>query len=79
MTAHLTSDSVALRGATGAGVRIAIIDSGVAVGHPHVGGVSAGTSLVGDDVNDVADRLGLEVQDRLDGAHHRVDLWMLRQ
>ena len=58
MTAYVTSDSEALRRATGAGVRIAIIDSGVAVGHPHVGGVSGGTSLVGDDANDVADRLG---------------------
>jgi subtilisin family serine protease len=43
---------------TGRGVRIAIIDSGVAAGHPHIGGISGGTSLVGDDASDVADRLG---------------------
>ena len=43
---------------TGAGIRIAVIDSGVAAGHPHVGAVATGTSLVGDDPNDSADRLG---------------------
>lgn len=58
MTRYLTSDSAPLLGRSGAGVRIAIIDSGVAAGHPHVGGVSGGTSLVGDDAGDVGDRLG---------------------
>lgn len=58
MTAYFSTDALALRGMTGAGVRIAIIDSGVAAGHPHVGTIAPGTALVGDDPADVADRLG---------------------
>ena len=40
----LTIDGAALRAVTGKGVRIAVIDSGIAQGHPHVGAVSEGLS-----------------------------------
>ena len=45
--------------ATGRGVRIAVVDSGVHAAHPHVGGIAGGIHLTdhGDD-DDVADRLG---------------------
>jgi subtilisin family serine protease len=45
---------------TGRGVRIAIIDSGVYVGHPHIGGVSGGVSIQenGELDEDFVDRLG---------------------
>jgi subtilisin family serine protease len=47
-------------GATGAGVRVAIIDSGVHPGHPHVGAVEAGVSFdaTGGRGDDTVDRLG---------------------
>ena len=46
--------------ATGRGVRIAIIDSGVHASHPHVGGVSGGTAIDenGGRHDDFVDRLG---------------------
>lgn len=44
-------------GRTGLGVRVAIVDSGVAPGHPHVGDVGAGVSLV-HTVDDTLDRIG---------------------
>jgi subtilisin family serine protease len=45
-------------GRTGNGVRIAVVDSGLAPGHPHVGGpLGAGVSLVGDP-SDTTDRVG---------------------
>jgi len=45
-------------GRTGRGVRIAVVDSGVARNHPHVGGlVGVGTSFVGL-AADTADRIG---------------------
>jgi subtilisin family serine protease len=45
---------------SGAGVRIAVIDSGVHVGHPHVGSVAGGVGLddAGDESDDYVDRLG---------------------
>lgn len=46
-------------GATGAGVRVAVIDSGVHAGHPHVGAVEAGVSF------DAAGRAGTDTVDRL--------------
>lgn len=58
MTPELSVDHPALVATTGAGIRVAVIDSGVAAGHPHVGAVGTGVSLVGDDPTDVADRLG---------------------
>lgn len=47
-------------GATGAGVRVAVIDSGVFAGHPHVGEVEAGMAFGGDGAaaGDTVDRLG---------------------
>jgi subtilisin family serine protease len=47
-------------GATGAGVRVAVIDSGVHPGHPHVGAVEAGVSFDAAGVrgHDTVDRLG---------------------
>lgn len=43
---------------TGRGVRIAVVDSGVASGHPHVGPVAAAFVVVGDDDDDPSDRIG---------------------
>lgn len=47
-------------GATGAGVRVAVIDSGVHPGHPHVGAVGTGVSFDAAGVrgDDAVDRLG---------------------
>lgn len=47
-------------GATGAGVRVAVIDSGVHPAHPHVGTVAAGVSIdgAGGRGDDTVDRLG---------------------
>jgi subtilisin family serine protease len=47
-------------GGTGAGVRVAIVDSGVHAGHPHVQGVSAGIGVdaQGGRHDDYVDRLG---------------------
>ena len=42
----------------GLGVRIAVVDSGIAVGHPHVGEVAHGWSFVDGDSSDTADRIG---------------------
>lgn len=39
-------------------VRIGVVDTGIAFGHPHIGGDVHGVSLVGDDASDVADRVG---------------------
>jgi subtilisin family serine protease len=49
-----------LRPATGLGVRIAVIDSGVHAAHPHIGGVTGGVSIseTGELGDDFADRLG---------------------
>ena len=44
-------------GCTGRGIRVAVVDSGVAVGHSHVGSVLAGVSLVAG-VDDTLDRIG---------------------
>ena len=46
--------------ATGRGVRVAVIDSGVHSGHPHVGIVEGGVSFAGDGARgvDAVDRLG---------------------
>lgn len=59
MTAHRyrLSDPI-FAGRTGRGVRIAIVDSGIAPGHPHVGGrVGTGHAFVGAR-SDTADRIG---------------------
>lgn len=61
--AQLESGSLAtagFTGVTGAGVRVAIIDSGVHPGHPHVGEVASGVSFDGTGArgDDTVDRLG---------------------
>jgi len=52
----LTSDP----GRSGRGIRIAIVDSGVHAGHPHVGGIAGGTAFGdnGEEHDDFVDRLG---------------------
>ncbi len=52
--------TVAYAAATGRGVRVAVIDSGVHSGHPHVGIVEGGVSFAGDGARgvDAVDRLG---------------------
>jgi len=61
--ADLTDGPIAMEryeGATGAGVRVAVIDSGVHPGHPHVGEVEPGAAFDGTGVasDDTVDRLG---------------------
>jgi hypothetical protein len=53
-------DHPSLRGRTGRGVTVAIIDSGVHAGHPHVGGVAGGIAIEadGEQHSDYPDRLG---------------------
>lgn len=59
MTACLTLDLTLLAGRSGRGVRVAVIDSGIASGHPHVGSVGAGVWIHPDGVsNDARDRIG---------------------
>lgn len=43
---------------SGAGIRVAVVDSGIASNHPHVGAISPGVALVGDVESDTADRMG---------------------
>jgi hypothetical protein len=46
-------------GATGGGIRVAVIDSGVNPHHPHVNGVAGGTTIgPGSEVNEYLDYLG---------------------
>lgn len=66
MTALLASlpagvlSAAALGGASGRGIRVAVIDSGVHAGHPHVGAVDAGIAFdaAGAAGGDTVDRLG---------------------
>ena len=44
-------------GKTGKGVRVAVVDSGIALNHPHVGAVALGVNLAGEG-QDTADRIG---------------------
>lgn len=58
--ARLAVDDPALAGRTGRGVRVAVVDSGIAAGHPHVGAVAGGVRIGRDGVedDDWADRIG---------------------
>jgi len=59
VTPCLTLDLGVLAGRTGRGVRVAIIDSGIAPGHPHVGAVGAGVWIRADGISsDARDRIG---------------------
>ena len=59
MTLRLTTTDSAMLGRTGAGVRVAIIDSGIAASHPHVGAVVDGVCIMPDGLSpDFADRIG---------------------
>ena len=56
---RLALDDASLRGRTGAGVTVAVLDSGVHAEHPHVAGVQGGISLARDDYSrDLLDRVG---------------------
>src|ERR1700677_1644766 len=53
--------SLPFAGCEGRGVRVAVIDSGVHAGHPHISGVSGGVSISPDGVveqDSYVDRLG---------------------
>lgn len=56
----LTSSTMYLGEYTGRGVRVAVVDSGVHAGHPHVGGVEQGVAVRDDGSldGDFVDRLG---------------------
>jgi len=58
MIVLLSAAGPLLANCTGVGVRVAIVDSGVASGHPHIGSVGRGRALVGEDPDDIGDRLG---------------------
>ena len=59
MTPRLTTSDHAMIGRSGAGVRIAIVDSGIAAGHPHVGEVADGVWIRPDGTSpDFADGIG---------------------
>jgi hypothetical protein len=49
-----------LAGRTGHGIRIAVVDTGIHAGHPHIGNVTGGTAFneAGEEHADVVDRLG---------------------
>ena len=49
-----------LDGRTGSGIRIAVVDSGIHAGHPHIGNVDGGAAFneAGEEHADVLDRLG---------------------
>lgn len=56
----LTRSDAILQGRTGRGVTVAVVDSGINPGHPHVGGVAAGVGFAADGTEhpDWVDRLG---------------------
>ncbi|MFV1986501.1 MAG: S8 family serine peptidase [Gemmatimonadota bacterium] len=56
----ITIDAPALRGRSGRGVSVAVIDSGVNPDHPHVGEIAGGVAFTtdGEVHDDVVDRLG---------------------
>ena len=71
-----------LRPATGRGVRVVVVDSGVHASHPHIGGVAGGVSVsaAGELGDDYLDRLGhgtavtAAIREKAPGA----ELWVAR-
>ena len=59
--------SWALEGATGGGVRVAVVDSGVDAGHPRVGGVAGWATVVSDEDDSAVHRVVEEPHDDLVG------------
>jgi subtilisin family serine protease len=55
---RFTLDDAPFAERTGRGVVVAVIDSGIRSGHPHVGTVSRGIWIGGSDPSDFADRIG---------------------
>ena len=57
---RLSLEHPALARLTGLGVRVAVVDSGIAAGHPHIGPVAGGIRIAGDGTVDAdfADRIG---------------------
>ncbi|MEX2570098.1 MAG: S8 family serine peptidase [Gemmatimonadota bacterium] len=53
-------DDALVRGRTGRGISVAVIDSGIHAGHPHIGGVAGGVAIADDGRfhHDLVDRLG---------------------
>ena len=75
-------EEVPFAGRTGEGIRIAIIDSGVHAGHPHVGGVAGGVFIArgGAEEADFTDRIGhgtavtAAIREKAPGA----EIWAIR-
>jgi subtilisin family serine protease len=57
-TRRYSLDTPPFTGRTGRGVTVAVVDSGIASGHPHVGAIQRGIALVGEDPSDFRDRIG---------------------
>lgn len=59
MKEHLIS-LASLAGRTGRGIRVAVVDSGVHAGHPHIGGAAGGIAFddLGQSHDDLIDRIG---------------------
>ncbi len=56
---HLNLEHPCFANKTGRGVPVAVIDSGVSPGHPHLGDIAGGVGIApNEDVDDFADRLG---------------------
>jgi subtilisin family serine protease len=53
-----TLDDAPFAGRSGKGVRVAVVDSGIAEGHPHVGSVAGAVVVGGGDPPDAQDRIG---------------------
>lgn len=77
---ELGPDDPRLEGRSGRGVAVAVIDSGVNPGHPHVGGLSGGVAIRDDGTahDDLVDRLGhgtavaAAIHEKAPGAEIRV-------
>lgn len=61
----LTLDDAPFAGRTGRGVRVAVVDSGVASGHPHVGDVMEAVAVGRVGAGSVSETSALDVMDRI--------------